>query len=57
MRETERSSGTRSPRETRSPRSPRTKTKSAHKVGEVESERLEEEMNNAVFATKFNATK
>jgi len=56
-RETELASGARSPRGTRSPRSPRTKTKSAHKVGEVESEKLEDEMSSDAFATKFNATK
>ncbi len=35
-RESERNNGTRSPRRTRSPKSPRTKTKSAHKISEME---------------------
>ena len=56
-RESEPSSGTRSPRRTRSPKSPRVKTKSAHKVGEVENERSEDEVSSGAFATKFNTTK
>ena len=56
-RESERSSRTRSPRGTRSPISPRTKVKSAHKVGEVENEKSEDEMSSSAFTTKFNPTK
>ena len=41
------------PRSSRSPRSPKNKMKSAHKVGESNDEKAEEEIPKAVFATKF----
>ena len=49
--------GSARPRSPRSPRSFKNKMKSAHKVGESNDEKPEEEPHNAVFVTKFNNPK